>query len=283
MQATPRQFRHAGPMRMKKNTSDASMMIACIRQATSRYPRHIKYIAMYKLADATTMVLAGAHDKLSVTQWRAMLGTGIQEIMPTKDLKGEINLAKQQEGFEEYGSVGKQHGVKPRAAVLTHVDASLEQMVHVQLLPPPVEEPVDKKAEMRVEPQPKIVVSNKKITDHPSKRIVEKFAERRKQRAAQDPARHHPYMMARMSFLKTQEELRRQKKLPLKPPADLRLADYHAPSTTTRSSLNGKDIMHQGRVLAREAYLKANEDYSLGRMSQRISMRSTFEKQAQQE
>ncbi len=138
-------------------------------------------------------------------------------------------------------------------------------------------EPADKKVEMHVEPQPK--TASKKIIDYPSKRIVKKYAERRKQRAAQDPARH-PYMMACMSFIKTQEEIRSQKKLLPKPPADLRLADYHVPQT--RSTLTAKEIMHQGRVLACEAYLKANEDYSLGRILQRVSMRSTF-KQAQLE
>lgn len=273
MQSTtaPRQFRVAGPM-ILKNSSSASLEE--LRQVTTRYSDHIKYIALYKQA-GTTMLLAQAHEKLSVMQWRSFLGVGVKAIMHNTDMKAAIITAKQQEGFEEHVSTKGRAGKKgSRTIQFTHVDASLEQMVHVQLLSP-VKEPVHKK-QKKVQQQQEEPVPTKK-NDNPSKRIVEKYAKLREQYPKVSV--WQPYLVARASYFKTQEEIKHQKTLPPKPPADLSLADYHPPTSAARTSLNGKDIMQQGRLHAYEAYLKANEDYSLGRMPQRISMRSTFEKQ----
>ena len=274
MQATPRQFRHAGPM-ILRDSSEASLNQ--LRQLTTTHAKHIKYLALYKMTNGSTMVLAWAQDRLSVMQWRSLLGKGVQAIVHLDDLKGAICQAKQQAGFEEYGSPGKLHGVKPRAIVLTHVDASLEQVVHVQLLSP-VKEPVHKKQKkVQQQPQQQEEPVPTKKNDHPSKRIVEKYAKLREQYPKVSV--WQPYLVARASYFKTQEEIKHQKTLPPKPPADLSLADYHPPTSAARTSLNGKDIMQQGRLHAHEAYLKANEDYSLGRVPQRISMRSLFVKQ----
>jgi hypothetical protein len=275
---TPRQFRHAGPM-ILRDSSEASLNQ--LRQLTTTHAKHIKYLALYKMTNGSTMVLAWAQDRLSVMQWRSLLGKGVQAIVHLDDLKGAICQAKQQAGFEEYGSPGKLHGVKPRAVVLTHVDASLEQVVHVQLLSP-VKEPVHKKLKTQEQQQQEPTITKKKVTasnnDNPSKRIVEKYAKLREQYPKVSV--WQPYLVARASYFKTQEEIKHhQKMIQPKPPADLSLADYHPPTSAARTSLNGKDIMQQGRLHAHEAYLKANEDYSLGRVPQRISMRSTFEKQ----
>jgi len=289
MQSTtaPRQFRVAGPM-ILKNSSSASLEE--LRQVTTRYSNHIKYIALYKQA-GTTMLLAQAHEKLSVMQWRSFLGVGVKAIMHNTDMKAAIITAKQQEGFEEHVSAkGRASKKGSRTIQFTHVDASLEQMVHVQLLSPvekKEEEPVHKKLKTQEQQQqeptkekkpaePKITASNN--NDHPSKRIVEKYAKLREQYPKVSV--WQPYLNARASYLKTQEEIKHHQKTlpPPKPPADLSLADYHPPTSAARTSLNGKDIMQQGRVRAHEAYLKANEDYSLGRVPQRISMRSLFVK-----
>jgi len=271
-----------------KNSSSASLEE--LRQVTTRYSNHIKYIALYKQA-GTTMLLAQAHEKLSVMQWRSFLGVGVKAIMHNTDMKAAIITAKQQEGFEEHVSAkGRASKKGSRTIQFTHVDASLEQMVHVQLLSPvekKEEEPVHKKLKTQEQQQqeptkekkpaePKITASNN--NDHPSKRIVEKYAKLREQYPKVSV--WQPYLNARASYLKTQEEIKHHQKTlpPPKPPADLSLADYHPPTSAARTSLNGKDIMQQGRVRAHEAYLKANEDYSLGRVPQRISMRSLFVK-----
>ena len=285
---TPRQFRVAGPM-ILKNSSSASLEE--LRQVTTRYSNHIKYIALYKQA-GTTMLLAQAHEKLSVMQWRSFLGVGVKAIMHNTDMKAAIITAKQQEGFEEHVSAKDRASKKgsSRTIQLTHVDASLEQMVHVQLLSP-AKEPVHKKLKTQEQQQEPTITNEKKpaepkkkkITasnnnDHPSKRIVEKYAKLREQYPKVSV--WQPYLNARASYLKTQEEIKHHQKTlpPPKPPADLSLADYHPPTSAARTSLNGKDIMQQGRMRAHEAYLKANEDYSLGRVPQRISMRSLFVK-----
>ena len=131
MQAMPRQFRYAGPMLMKNN-SDASL--TDIRLAVARHPTHIKYVAIYKM-NGGAVVLARAQDKLSVSQWRSILGTGVQEIKPIEDLTSAIHLAKQQDGFEEYGSMSRKKPTAPRVFG-SPVEVKQEQVAHVDLRSP---------------------------------------------------------------------------------------------------------------------------------------------------
>ena len=225
-QATPRQFRCAGPMLVKDNSP---AHLDELRQVTTRFSNHIKYIALYKQAGVTRLI-AQAHGKLSITQWRSFLGTGVHTITHNSDMRAVILEAKQQEAFEEHVSTGKTTAAG-RAWVLSHVDASQEQMIHVPLLSPVP------------------------VPDH---------HHRQEDGGASSTAQvnNAQYVAARVIFLKALEETESQKKeLPPKPPADLSLADYTPPPTSIPTM---DEILTQGREGARDIYLKALEDYAGG-------------------
>jgi hypothetical protein len=227
-QATPRQFRCAGPMLVKDNSP---AHLDELRQVTTRFSNHIKYIALYKQAGVTRLI-AQAHGKLSITQWRSFLGTGVHTITHNSDMRAVILEAKQQEAFEEHVSTGKTTtAAAGRAWVLSHVDASQEQMIHVPLLSPVP------------------------VPDH------HRQEDGGASSTAQTTNNNTQYVAARVIFLKALEETESQKGLPPKPPADLSLADYTPPPTSIPTM---DEILTQGRERARDIYLKALEDYAGG-------------------
>ena len=242
----PRQFRYAGPMRMK-NTSEESLMP--VRHAVARHPNDIKYVAIYRMKDGTVMVLARAHDKLSVFQWRAILGAGVQEIVPIDDLTDAIQQAKQQEeGFEEFGSMSRRKASAPPRIIKTPAEASQEQVVHVQLRSP--------------SPEPAITV------------VKEAPISRRKQQAEALAASKHPYAIARAAFVRTNKDIRRQNRrkqarpppLPVDPAllaTSIKSSSPSSPSSSSLKSTNNtlEEIMQRGAMLAHAAYTKYLEDY----------------------
>ena len=225
MLSMPRQFRCAGPMRMK-DTSDASLM--SIRHAIVRHPNDIKYVAIYKMS-GNTMVLVRAHDNLSVLQWRTILGTDVQEILPIKNLSVAIFLAKQQEGFEEFGSMGRKKANTPRVIKQQHVDAGQEQVVPS---PQPIIEAAPKK-------QAESLVNNPYMV---ARRAFLKTLKGIRQ--------------AKKKRLVSTEHV----------PVDLSLADYK-PGKSVLTKEDMIDSKQQAEVRARTIYAKYLEDYRLRQSS----------------
>jgi len=212
-------------MRMK-DTSDASLM--SIRHAIVRHPNDIKYVAIYKMS-GNTMVLVRAHDNLSVLQWRTILGTDVQEILPIKNLSVAIFLAKQQEGFEEFGSMGRKKANTPRVIKQQHVEAGQEQVV-------PSPQPIIKVAPKK---QAESLVNNPYMV---ARRAFLKTLKGIRQ--------------AKKKRLVSTEHV----------PADLSLADYKPGKNvlTKEEMIHSKQ---QAEVRARTIYAKYLEDYRLRQSS----------------
>ena len=282
-----------------KNTSEASIMP--VRNAVARHPNDIKYVAIYKTSDGETMVLARAHDRLSVFQWRAILGTGVQEIIPIEDLNDSIDHAKKQEGFEEFGSMSRKPTKNGPRIIKTHVPASQEEVVHVELMGSPSPEPAPKKqkvmdpsvevpkqqAEVLAPPPP---AKKQKVID-PSVEVPKKQTEAplpsqppaKKQKAIRknktpkvtESAKQNPYLIAHLAFVKAGEELRRRKWTPRRPLVDpmMEVIDNKHKS----ASMTVDAIMNQGLTTARAAYVKYLQDYNTLRLAPHAGVKREFE------
>lgn len=245
----PRQFRVAGPM-LLKDTSEASLNE--LRHITSRYAKHIKYIALYKAADTNKiMVLARAQEKLSIPQWRSYLGLGIQEIVYNNEVFSQVvHHAKQQEGFEEHGSLSKQPQPLFKAHIVKiPVEASQEQVLHVQLTESPSPEPM---AIVKEAPA-------KAPTKHAKalKKQAEAFKKQLDTRKKSVYPTKNPYTAARLAYLETMKAIEQAKKYELSKAhtpvaADLSLADKKPDHPPNKK----KALMR-----ARSVYIKYLEDH----------------------
>ena len=255
-----------------KNTSEASIMP--VRNAVARHPNDIKYVAIYKTSDGETMVLARAHDRLSVFQWRAILGTGVQEIIPIEDLNDSIDHAKKQEGFEEFGSMSRKPTKNGPRIIKTHVPASQEEVVHVELMGSPSPEPAPKKQKV-MDPSVEVPKQQAEVLAPPPPAKKQKAIRKNKTPKVTESAKQNPYLMAHLAFVKAGKELRRHKWTPRRPLVDpmMEVIDNKHKS----ASMTVDAIMNQGLTTARAAYVKYLQDYNTLRLAPHAGMKREFE------
>ena len=101
-----RQFRSAGPM-LLPNCTEAEL--CQLRRVVSANPK-VKFLAFYHAPQARrngVLVLAQAHEKLSLSKWRESIHPRLQCITPVQCMRTALEDARGQEGFEEFGLFSK--------------------------------------------------------------------------------------------------------------------------------------------------------------------------------
>ncbi len=87
--------------------------LAVLRQVVELHPK-IKYLAFHHHHDNNNsqkrrdvLVLAQAHEKLSLAKWRESIHPRLQGVTPVLCMRSALESARQQDGFEEFGRYSK--------------------------------------------------------------------------------------------------------------------------------------------------------------------------------